>query len=321
LDWADIQDPPPGQHDLGPWSSFRPGVAGAAAGQPAADTPAILGQTIRREGGEDILWPPRWCLVGPHEGDDQPHAWPGMNRGNLVDPVGVGNPGQPMYHWASTPPGYKIWVGDLPQDTLARQVNDRIWQVLYQGQQGTQQQKWRATELIFEDIRDIVVKKAAAATGASYCVITVGQKRAACAIYSAIYYGWEADTQIAGQERRKNAMHWLPVSSQAIHEKGKGIGKGKGSAPWAAGGKGKQTRLHWEDTRQGSEPVRFQHPGSPLQEPGHPHAARGPPRPHHSLLGQPAGQPGQPGGEPGAAAGTTAASSGIPADAFGAAQF
>jgi len=41
-----------------------------------------------------------------------------MNRDNLVEPVGVGNPGQPMYHWSSTPPGYKIWVGDLPSDTL-----------------------------------------------------------------------------------------------------------------------------------------------------------------------------------------------------------
>jgi hypothetical protein len=225
-----------------------------------------------------------------------------------------------MYHWTSKPAGYKIWVGDLPRDTTAGMVNDNVWTALYQRTSGTEEQRRATSEASFSEIRDIVVKQSAAATGASYCCLTVGTKRAACVIYTAIYHGWEADTQIAGQERRKNAMHWLPVSSEIIQDiesgrKGKGGNQGKGKPPWAAAAP-RPERVLWQDTRPAAQPVRFKHPGSPILEPGHPEA-RGPPRLHHSLImGQPDGQPGQPAdGQPGQPAASS--SSGLPADALG----
>ena len=71
--------------------------------------------------------------------------------------------GHPIYHFDSRPPGYKIWVGDLPQDTSGPAIWNRIWDTLERA--GQKEVWWNITQL--------VVKPATAASGSSYAVITV----------------------------------------------------------------------------------------------------------------------------------------------------
>ena len=68
-----------------------------------------------------------------------------------------------MYHFDSSPPGYKIWVGDLPQDTSGPAIWNRIWDTLERA--GQKEVWWNITQL--------VVKPAQAQSGSSYAVITV----------------------------------------------------------------------------------------------------------------------------------------------------
>lgn len=71
---------------------------------------------------------------------------------------------KPYYHSDSNPPGYKIWVGDLAQDTSHRSISKRIWDTLLKENRAD----------LWDKIHSVVLKKGRADSGACYVVITVG---------------------------------------------------------------------------------------------------------------------------------------------------
>ena len=72
----------------------------------------------------------------------------------------------PVFHERSVPPGYKIWVGDLPEDSTEEDIRRRVFRTLLDSDQVTAQ-------ALFEDILSIVVKSRRSASRSSYAVITV----------------------------------------------------------------------------------------------------------------------------------------------------
>ena len=74
-----------------------------------------------------------------------------------------------MYRWESSPPGYKIWVGDLPSDSTQKSIWNRIWDTLEEVGKET---RWY-------HITTLNVKPASAASGSSYAVLTVSDSNSA----------------------------------------------------------------------------------------------------------------------------------------------
>ena len=95
--------------------------------------------------------------TAPRSGSRPPAARP---RGLLRD-----EKDRPAYAHDSHPPGYKIWVGDLPDNFKMEDARRRIWDTLYHSRQAA---RWN-------DILAIVVKQSRADSRASYAVITVGE--------------------------------------------------------------------------------------------------------------------------------------------------
>ncbi len=71
---------------------------------------------------------------------------------------------RPVYFVDSKPPGFKIFVGDLPRDTSQNDTQQRVWNTL----------DAYGMKYLFADIRACVTSVARAGSGSSYCVITVG---------------------------------------------------------------------------------------------------------------------------------------------------
>ena len=72
----------------------------------------------------------------------------------------------PVFHERSVPPGYKIWVGDLPEDSTPEDIRRRVWLTLFEKDEDTAQ-------ALYEDILSLVVKSQRSASRSSYAVLTV----------------------------------------------------------------------------------------------------------------------------------------------------
>ena len=80
----------------------------------------------------------------------------------------------PVFHERSVPPGYKIWVGDLPEASTPEDIRRRVWLTLFQKDEDTAQ-------ALYEDILSLVVKSQRSASRSSYAVLTVATLGAAWA--------------------------------------------------------------------------------------------------------------------------------------------
>ena len=72
----------------------------------------------------------------------------------------------PVFHDRSVPPGFKIWVGDLPEDSTSEGIRRRVWLTLFQNDPDT-------CATLYEDILSLVVKSQRSASRSSYAVLTV----------------------------------------------------------------------------------------------------------------------------------------------------
>ena len=135
---ADIQWGPPPPAEQGPQAPLGAFPAGppadARADTPRSPQPAPARRPSMGKGstGKGKRKPGVPLSSPPYP--KRPHVTPRITpRPPSIPPPGYGlhtNQGIPLYHWDSSPPGYKIWVGDLPSDSNQKAIWNRIWDTL-----------------------------------------------------------------------------------------------------------------------------------------------------------------------------------------------
>ena len=183
-----------------------------------------------------------------------------------------GQPGQPIYHYASKPPGYKIRVGDIAPHVDNTNVYDAI--------EASLEQLGAPVAFRFrEHLAQIDTIGGRSASGASYTTITVSTPEAARCIFD-LCYKWKMGVDLPGHpyvEGRTFSTKWLGQigkgkSGNRFAGAGKGIG---GSAPLEHGSVSDaraafapQSTLHLATRYQSTQEAIAQPPGT-----GHPRGA------------------------------------------------
>ena len=96
-----------------------------------------------------------------------------------------------MYHGTSTPPGFKIRLGDLHENTTAGQIDTQIWMAT----------RTPGDEVAYDQIPElngVVVKQGGADSGAAYATITVSGQEAATRLHTSLW-GWQMGRQLEAQ--------------------------------------------------------------------------------------------------------------------------